>query len=79
MEIYSVFLVERLDQKIKEYVFYLGEIQNIDYKNDWRFKKVKGKRSQLEFLGTVKTDFPVKYPLHLLNGKILQKIENEPT
>jgi len=61
-------------QWVKELNFYVGDLSNEDFKNDYRFKEVKDKRKQIKFLGLVETQFPVKYPLKLTNGTILEDI-----
>jgi hypothetical protein len=65
--------VEEEYKWVKELRFYMRDISNEDLKNDWRFCEVKDKRKQAKFLGTVETEFPIKFPLTLYNGKILEK------
>lgn len=75
---YSVFYKEFKDMYskddlwIKEFIFYKGNLSNIDVSIDWRFKAVKGKRNQADFLGTCKLVFPIQYPLLLDNGTIVK-------
>lgn len=81
--LYSVFKHEFINDKgkwVSEYNFYLGDLSEEDFKNDWRFKEVVGKRAELQFLGLVRTDFPVTYPLkttkqvcHQLESSLLPK------
>ena len=61
-------------QWVKELNFYMGDLSNEDFENDYRFKEVKDKRKQLKFLGLVETQFPVKFPLKLINGIIIEDI-----
>jgi len=63
-------------QWVKELNFYIGDLTNEDFKNDYRFKEVKDKRKQVKFLGTVETEFPLKFPLKLNNGIILENVYN---
>ena len=51
---------------------YMGDFTS----DDERFKDLDGRRKQLIFMGTIsrnKLKFPVKYPLHLDNGKTITK------
>lgn len=59
-------------QWVTELNFYMGDLSDIDTATDWRFKEVNNRRSQSKFLGMCDTHFPVKYPLHLDNGTIIQ-------
>jgi len=63
-------------QWVKSLEFFYGDLSlaGIDFKTDWRFCEVPGKRNQVKFLGTVETDFPIKYPLILDNGTILEDV-----
>jgi len=72
-ELYSVF-EKSCPLGRREYVFYLGDCTLIYDKKDWRFCKVEGKRNELIFLGVCNISFPVKFPLKLDNGKILENI-----
>jgi len=76
-DLYSVFedTHKKGNKWISEYHFYKGDLSNVDLENDWRFKEIKDKRKQSKFLGTVNTDFPINYPLHLNNGAILEKLK----
>jgi len=65
----------RVDDKyqwVKELNFYMGDMSDEDLTNDYRFREVPGKRKQLRFLGTAETEFPVKFPLTLKNGLVLE-------
>jgi len=75
-DLYSVFKDTHKQGKkwITQYIFYMNDLSDVDLETDWRFKEVKNKRKLAEFLGTVNTDFPIEYPLHLNNGIILEKI-----
>lgn len=57
----------------KVYNFYKVDISEIDIKTDLRFKFIKDKRQQSVYLGLCETKFPVKFPLTLTNGTILEK------
>ena len=61
-------------QWVTELNFYMGDLQtkNIDWKTDWRFCEVKDKRKQVKMLGVCKTTFPIKYPLWITNGIIIE-------
>jgi len=56
---------------IKELVFFWGDVSDIDFSNDWRFKAVEGKKKQLMFLGFYDGEFPIEFPITLLNGKTI--------
>lgn len=58
---------------VTELVFYKGDLSKVDLATDWRFREVKGKRSQLKYLGMCETSFPVKYPLRLDNGDVINE------
>lgn len=75
-ELYSVF-EKSCPLGLKEYVFYFGDCTLIYDKKDWRFCKMEGKRNELVFLGLGEMSFPIKYPLKLNNGKILEEIINK--
>ena len=77
-DIWSVFRLEHnimIDKKLQwviELIFYKGDLSllsNMD--KDWRFKPVENKRKQVILLGICETKFPVKFPLSLYNGLIL--------
>lgn len=42
---------------INEIIYYAGDMSNVDLADDWRFKRVPGKRDQLIFLGIKQIDF----------------------
>lgn len=77
--LWSVFLLEHLIDKdkkkvwIKSYQFYYGNLEKTQLDNDERFKAIKNKRKEAIFLGLVKTDFPVKYPIKLKCSKVLNR------
>jgi len=56
----------------EEYHFYYGDLSKIDFENDKRFKEHDYRK--YEFLGTAIVEFPIKFPLKLDNGKILEKL-----
>lgn len=60
---------------VTELNFYMGKLENIDYKTDCRFCEIKDKRKQIKYLGTCKTKFPIKYPLLLKNGTWIEESE----
>ena len=59
-------------QWVKKLNFYYGDLSEENLTNDWRFKEVPERRKQVKFLGTVETEFPVKFPLILNNGLVLE-------
>ena len=59
-------------QWVTELNFYMGDLSEVDFATDWRFKKVENRRSQKKFLGICETSFPVQYPLRLDNGTIIE-------
>lgn len=61
-------------QWVTELNFYMGDLQtkDIDWETDWRFCEVKNRRKQAKMLGVCKTVFPIKYPLWLTNGTIIE-------
>ena len=77
---WSVFECEcitKIDKKyqwIKELRFFMGDLSKEDFKNDWRFCEVDKKRKQVKFLGLAETEFPVRFPLILDNGTIIEDI-----
>lgn len=86
---WSVFIVFRLVERdlspvfgkekhwMPELTFYMGDWSTADFKNDWRFKEVKDKRKELVFMGLCENpEFPIKYPLQLLNGKVIDSEYN---
>jgi hypothetical protein len=80
--IYSVYLVEHFFKTwVKSYAFYVGDLSSVDVKTDWRFSEKNNKRKQAIFLGlSYDLDFPVVYPLTLLNGVTIERLEHgEPT
>lgn len=54
--------------------FYKGDLQkkDINWVTDWRFCEVRDKRKQAKMIGTCRTTFPIKYPLRLTNGTIVE-------
>ena len=54
---------------VTESVFYFGDLEGSDFKNDWRFKEVKGKRKQAIFKGLCCIE---------KKGDILNKTLNHP-
>ena len=79
---YSVFLTEHFIEKEKvffwqkSYAFYLGDLSNIKFSDDWRFKQVKDKRKESVFLGFGNINFPVLFPIILENGFVLNKLNS---
>jgi len=82
--IYSIFESSYLRQNdilktkelVYEYHFYMGDFSTLEIVDDWRFKKISGKRMESKFLGIASIEsFPLNYPFTLNNGKILLKIE----
>ncbi len=77
---YSVFLETKLsnNKKISEYIFYYGNLSNVDLPNDWRFYAIDNKREQTKFIGLA--DFSekgtIEYPIKLMNGEVLEKFNN---
>lgn len=79
----TVFRVKIFDDKNKlwkfELHFYNGyqqEFLKVNIENDWRFKELKGKREKAILVGCInlsEDDFPIKYPLILKNGVIIEK------
>lgn len=70
----TVFLREKvLDKEIlKEYLFYYGDLSNIDISTDWRFKHY-----EMKMLGTsLDLLFPIVYPFQT-SLYTLDKIEND--
>lgn len=57
----------------KVYNFYKVNMAEVDVKTDVRFKLIKDKREESIYLGVCETEFPVKFPLTLINGVILEK------
>lgn len=52
--IWSEFENKTLDEKgVKSKFYYYDDLSIADFKNDWRFCKVKNKREQAEYLGLV--------------------------
>lgn len=47
-KLYRKLLVGKIWEE--EYIYYLGDISNIDFKTDWRTCQVKDKREQLVFI-----------------------------
>jgi len=53
--------------------FFIGDLEDVNTAEDFRFKEVQGKREEAKFLGRCHTNFPVKYPLRLHTGLIINK------
>lgn len=74
-ELYTVFEYEKYDGKLKRWIkdhsFYMGDVW-LDV-NDWRFSEVKGRRTEAKLLGCANVEFPVQYPLILINGLVIEK------
>lgn len=68
-DVYSVFINTRYDgnQWKRDFSFYKGDLSNVDFETDWRFKAVQGKRKTASFLGITETNFPVNDEL-IMNG-----------
>ena len=76
-EIWSAFKVEKFDvankQWYEELFFYMGDCTNIYNKNDWRFCEIKDKRKFAIYIGKGIIDFPIKFPITLDIGIVLEK------
>jgi len=70
-KLHSIFLcITKKPIYKEEYYFYCGYLSKIDF--DKRFKEDDYRK--YEFLGTAIIEFPIKFPLKLDNGKILEKL-----
>lgn len=80
-EEYTVFKVKRYNEEKKiwteDYDFYMGNMLDWEHrfgKNDWRFCEVKDKRELAVLLGKGWLRFPIKFPVKLDNGVVLNKL-----
>ena len=82
LDIYSVFETEHFKmvaegkfEWVKGFAFYIGDMYGIDLSADSRFRAAKGMaiRKESKFLGLTYQKPPITFPLHLTNGKTIQK------
>jgi hypothetical protein len=66
----------KIGKWVKQHQFWEGDLTEVDFITDWRFREVEKRRKLVKLMGTIgDVKFPVQYPLILDDGTILNEHE----